>query len=196
MRNYIYGSLLLLAVSSTSVYAQHNEIDFSSGIGSGTGVFNISDWLMGNDFRPSKPAFTYSISYSHYLKHHISLGFALCYFADQGTNKYQNSLFNSSDSILGTYKRQTFIIAPEASFPYYIEHGFKLYVRVNIGMRFSYEEFNYYSSTHYQSSDHQLFMPVAQITPLAMRFGTHVGGFVEFGWGYKGMINLGLFCKL
>jgi hypothetical protein len=71
-----------------------------------------------------------------------------------------------------------------------------MYARVSVGMRFSYENYNYNSSVHYQSSDHQQFLPVGQITPLAFRFGTFAGGFVEFGWGYKGVINLGLFCKL
>jgi hypothetical protein len=195
MRKFLCFILLLQLGFSLPAHAQHDEIDISSGIGPGVAIFNVSDWLMQNDFEPSKFAFTYSASYSHYLRPFVSIGLVISYFTDQGTNKYQNSLITSSDSILGNYKRQTFIIAPQASFPYYIQHGFKMYARVSVGLRFSYEDYNYNSIAHYPSSDHQQFLPVTQITPLGFRFGTFAGSFIEFGWGYKGMINLGLFCK-
>lgn len=189
--------LLLIAIAPISAFAQHDEIDVSVGTLNSTEIFSINDWLLGYDFRPAHAVPNYFASYKRYYHNHISFGFTIGCFFDEGQNKYIEHFFSSSDYVMGTYKRRSIVIAPEASFPYIIRHGFKFYALVGVGLRGSWEEYTYYPTSQYHSTgNEQLFIPLGQITPLAFRFGNKAGGFAEFGWGYKGIINLGLFCKI
>jgi hypothetical protein len=37
--------------------------------------------------------------------------------------------------------------------------------------------------------------PTGQLTPFGIRYGKNTGAFAEIGWGYKGILNLGVSAK-
>ncbi|GLU50847.1 hypothetical protein [Dyadobacter frigoris] len=45
-------------------------------------------------------------------------------------------------------------------------------------------------------SDYTNFGLTLQLTPLGIRFGRKFGGFAEIGYGYKGLVNMGINLKL
>jgi hypothetical protein len=40
-----------------------------------------------------------------------------------------------------------------------------------------------------------LLRPTGQLTPFGIRYGKNTGAFAEIGWGYKGILNLGVSAK-
>jgi len=176
------------------VYAQYHEIDLSVAKGNATVISDFIDGLDNFDFISKKSSYDYFFTYKYTLENNIGFGLTLGYFTDEGYLGY--IVGHEEDDIgLGTYKRTSYIISPEITFPYVVEYGFKFYSIVALGIRLSDTKIDYVPNPKYLESSSQI-APAIQLTPLAFRFGTRVGGILELGWGHKGMINLGLFCKI
>jgi len=191
----IFFSGLFFAKNS---FAQRNEFDASINAGNATIVlhggyerFETGNYFVAKSFSPS-----YFLSVRHFFSNRFGLGLTLGYFADHGDYSY---LERYHQYYLGsTYTRSSYIISPEITLRYFIQSGLKLYMLVAMGVRISSANINISGNTIYADARPQthVVIPALQYTPIGVRWGTKAGGFAEFGWGYKGIINLGLFCKI
>jgi hypothetical protein len=100
--------------------------------------------------------------------------------------------------ILSTYKQRITTIAPELYYIYFFGKYFEGYTLVGVGPSFI-------SNTTVTNANGTVAGGTAttsrdafkvQYTPIGIRFGGRLGGFLELGIGYKGVVNAGLSFKL
>ena len=110
-------------------------------------------------------------------------------------------VMGGSDAESGHYKVHTFTLAAEALFAYKKREDFMFYGYLGFGGAYFNEV--YTLNSYSVGSPHLPELPsnpynykdvhwTAQVTPIGMRFGDEVAGFLEFGFGYKGLISGGL----
>lgn len=187
---------VLLLLSSKHSFAQRNEFDASINIGNATivskGTFETV--FTNNELTPKSFSPSFFLTLKHYFPNHLGLGITGGIFFDHGDYAAgdHDNYYN-----IGTYSRTSFIVSPELEVPYYIEHGLKLYMIVGLGARFSNVNISYYPNSYapYTHPETSVIIPAFQYTPIGIRFGSGIGGFAEFGWGYKGILNGGFFMK-
>jgi hypothetical protein len=76
---------------------------------------------------------------------------------------------------------------------YVANQTFKIYANFGIGATFGMIHYtNLLNETNYKWAKRFNY----QITPIAFRFGNNIGGFVELGFGYKGIFNGGIFFNM
>jgi len=106
-----------------------------------------------------------------------------------------------TDAVSGHYSVHTYTLAGEALFTYKKRNSATFYGYLGFGGTY----FNdVYTLNPASVGDPRLpYLPgnpynykdvhwTAQVTPIGMRFGDEVAGFLEFGFGYKGLISGGL----
>jgi len=66
-----------------------------------------------------------------------------------------------------------------------------------LGLAYTYGTLKYDSSTpQEESSTDNISLPNFHLTGVGLRVGKSFGGFAEFGFGYKGIVNMGLSYQL
>ena len=91
--------------------------------------------------------------------------------------------------VVGNFKRSAYSIVYEHAFRYINKPVFQMYSGFAIG--YTIKNINYEMNTgEKESSDanHMAF----QFNAVGFRFGKQIGGFFEFGYGYKGIFNGGI----
>jgi hypothetical protein len=99
---------------------------------------------------------------------------------------------------VGNIQRSRYTIASEITFTYVrLGNGLvSLYSLVGLGYTFNYQTTRYAGSdTRYYTPDGNPVVFNGHISPIGIRFGRALGGFAEFGTGYKGVMNYGLSYK-
>lgn len=96
---------------------------------------------------------------------------------------------SANDSILGTYTARDYIIAAEAKFYYSIKKSFRSYSGIGIGITTRSHGFEQKSGENLYKTE---AVPTFHLNFMGLRFGDRIAFFVEFGIGYKGIINAGL----
>jgi hypothetical protein len=104
----------------------------------------------------------------------------------------------SYDGIIGSFwvegetvnhcKYSTFTIAPEVDFRYFQKEKFNLYSSAAVGITFFTEEVNNAPGKRNYADVH--------LSVIGFRYGQNLGAFAELGFGFKGLINLGVNLKL
>jgi hypothetical protein len=164
-------------------------------------------------------SFPYSMSgaafltYRHYFDKKIAVGVTigldnqtgdLSYGRDPGYN------FNSySNSPSGYYRREVYTGAVELLVNYRSEYKYKVYGYIGCGYTSAKFTFNFFdnipSQNVFYGTPGSMFLHKnttvdfshfsGQITPIGFRRGEAVAWFVEFGFGYKGLVSGGLSVK-
>lgn len=122
-------------------------------------------------------------SYKYFVSEKIAVGATVGYNSRAKPFNYEN-WNRRNDGI------EVLTIAGEGSFYYLKRRNFGLYALGGMGC-FIVTSGNY--NTNY--SAYNDFGLTLQLTPLGVRFGRKVGGFAEIGYGYKGLVNMGVNIK-
>ena len=146
------------------------------------------------------------VTYRHYLSERFALGVTAGFDNEGGDLSYGNKQKNATgiDGNSGYYVLHTYSLAVELLFVYYKNNKFMSYTSVGVGGTY----FND-MCTIYPNTPHGYPVPLPsnpyeynkafydmQVTPIGLRLGGKFAGFVEFGFGYKGVVHGGLSLRL
>ena len=117
------------------------------------------------------------LNYKYYLTKKVTIGMVIAY---ENINTYGSNL----------------IFAPEFTYSYYDNKDdrirVKMYGGASIGLAV-FDDYMYNPQSYYiAKTDRSGAKFTGQVTPFAIRIGRKVGGFLELGYGYKGIFNFGL----
>ena len=152
-------------------------------------VVTVGYLVRPDSYRVYTPFFGYRCQFAK----HFSLGAIVAF--DANSVKVYNGT-NISDPAVSMRKvnRRYMTFAVEPTFNYMCRPSLQLYGYVGLGgtvVSFSNTKFDDGTSTNVS----RLPFINAHITPIGIRFGKALGGFAEFGYGYKGILNVGISCR-
>ncbi|MDR1743854.1 MAG: hypothetical protein LBR48_08595 [Dysgonamonadaceae bacterium] len=162
--------------TSQIVFTLSDALSNSLGIG-GMNVNNLS----------GSPAF--HVGYKYWLTERFGVGATLAMGSESG------NVFNLEKQYQGQIQRYYSNVAAEAAFNYINSEIFKVYALGGVGGLFLNQKYEPDGGSGTDKNDKGLFLDY-QITPIGIKVGKNVGGFAEVGFGYKGIVNIGLFVRL
>lgn len=180
--------LVLLSITSYCQDEGKSEIGISAGILPTEDIVNETlirfvDLFFPNRRHVSVDNVSVFGSYKYFVSEKIAVGATVGYNSRAKPFNYENwNRRNDGVKVL------TF--AGEGSFYYLKRRDFGLYALAGMGY-FVVTSANYNNN----NSDYNNFGLTLQLTPLGVRFGRKVGGFAEIGYGYKGLVNMGVNAK-
>lgn len=191
---------LLIAIMPCTLRAQEqagdHEVGMSYGRLSGTEVFKLFRERRPNPDHPTYRVERYSsgnifATYRYNVRRGISFGVTMGteFFA---YDRYTNPAF-SSPVFIARYHVNVTTLAIESRFVYYNSKFLRLYGLAGFGGRLYHERSSPRQEFDGLPSSKAFFN--CQLTPLGFGFGDQLKGFVELGFGYKGMMNFGLSCR-
>jgi hypothetical protein len=127
------------------------------------------------------------LSGRYYVNSWLGVGLTL------GMEIIKADLVNGEDVIIGDYTYRSQVIAAEFKFRYLNTEFLQLYSGLGSGFRFGKEKTRYLNDPP-DISDVGLW--TGHINLLGIRIGKGFGGFLELGYGYKGIFNVGISCHL
>lgn len=131
--------------------------------------------------RTYSPAFY--LSGGRMLSNRIYVGLAGAF--EKATGDYQQD-----NQIVGNFRRKTFSVAAEGRINYLNKAVVTLYGTGALGFTFN-------SQVSNRPAEWTEFVPVKNhftgyVSPIGARFGKDLGGYLELGYGYKGVLNAGI----
>jgi len=131
-------------------------------------------------------AFTPFLGYRYCFKKRFSLGGIFAF--DYNSVKLYNS---AEPDQKREVKRYYMTFAVEPKFNYMYRPAFQLYGYLGLGLTIiTFGNVSFDDGSNAEIS--RVPYINAHLTPIGMRFGKEFGGFVEFGYGYKGIVNAGV----
>ena len=213
----LYKTLFILSwctFSTAATYAKPktNRDEISVAVGKWTPIPLFRGVHAGKDGYSEYPvdhySGTFAVTYRYHLSRKNSLGIAVAYENESGGWFHLKNLGNrNGPDRFGTYKRNLYTIAAEAR-TLYSRNRNKLvftYGYIGVGITFR-NEVDAYSLEYYNSqfnnganqlsdkleiqSDQTHFN--IQLCPIGISVGGNIRGYVEAGFGYKGLFCAGL----
>jgi hypothetical protein len=191
----VFASLLTLNL--TSIAQSKHEVSLGFGFGT-TNEFNgstsstISDLfsalLMTDSYSENvKYSPAWHVGYKTFLtsKQKLAVGATFAYQSVKGDYSYGSQK-------AGDLHRNFYTIAAEADYRYIKKEKFHLYSGLGFGYTFSNETLSPISGSEKKTSSGNVDF---QLIGIGARYGSNVGGFIELGFGYKGMICAGFFFR-
>lgn len=116
-----------------------------------------------------------------------SLGFALSYakLAIPGTAHFSRQGF----SFAGRHVFSRTVMAAEARKVYFSRHGLSGYARLGLGAAQRDYDFEFEGGGRNKGEDRSAV--AMHISPIGLSYGGRVRAFMEFGYGYRGLVSLG-----
>ena len=153
-------------------------------------VFTLGYLVEPNEYKAVTPFVGYRYNFSK----HFSLGGMFAY----DSNSVKVARDNDNDGKLDTsdkqiVKRRYMTFAVEPKFNYLAKPAFQIYGYLGLGVTVvKFGNVTKFANNDQPEAEKQLPYFNAHLTPIGMRFGKEFGGFVEFGYGYKGIMNAGI----
>lgn len=117
------------------------------------------------------------------LSDQFSLGLGAAF--EKATGDYEQR-----DQKVGSFIRNTYTVALEGKYLYLNEEDFRLYGLAGLGYSFNQQEIQKPAEwTDFLVEKHHFN---GHISPVGVEVGRQLSGFAEAGFGYKGVLNLGL----
>lgn len=188
-------AIALFAGILSNTFAQERKHELTLGYGIGTTsefVDAFSDVLVtgisGGHFKSDNGSYTgsFHIGYKYGLTDRLWLG---------GTFLYESGKSDAlvDDQRQGKFNDYFYTLAAEARYNYLSKEKFALYGLLGAGATLYHQK---YAPDHGgKETDSQVHFNF-QLTPLGIRYGGKWGVFAEAGFGYKGVISLGVFAGL
>jgi hypothetical protein len=107
-----------------------------------------------------------------------------------GYNRIWSDLISSGE-LVGENIRDYYTVAAEWNIHYLRFEMFQMYSGGGLGATFVFEDNSYYRQIEGISSESKVY-PNFNFTFVGVRFGGNLGGFIETGIGYKGLLAFGL----
>lgn len=102
-----------------------------------------------------------------------------------------NADLSSGSDVIGESLREFYTIAAEWDIHFLRLETYQMYGGGGIGVTFIFEDNSFYLPGYNTYSDSRVY-PNFDFTIIGLRFGRQIGGFVEFGFGYKGLLRFGV----
>ena len=208
---FVYLTMLLISLAAPNVlHAQYNHsyTPPDNEIYAGEGIVTLEElkgWtgpggLSGFVSAPSAISGAAFITYRRFITRRLALGFTAGIDNESGDLSYGNPEQNATglEGTTGHYNVHSYTLAAEALFAYIKKGRFMFYGYGGAGATIFKEDYTLYygngtpvtlPSNPYTYS-HTYFN--CQVSPIGIRFGGNVAGYVEMGFGYKGLICGGL----
>lgn len=97
------------------------------------------------------------------------------------------------DINVGKFNNNYYTISVEGDFRYINNPKFKLYSLIGVGGTLLHQK--YKGDQLYADKENSNIFFNFQITPVGLKYGNRFGGFLELGFGYKGIVTAGLFFR-
>ncbi|MDR2773554.1 MAG: hypothetical protein LBC19_02220 [Tannerella sp.] len=188
-------AITCLLFLGTNVYGQQKKHSLEVGLGiwnTNEIINSFSDMIVSslpNDIK-MKDEGSYGSVHLGY-KYHSSRIFAVGGFV---AYDYAKSKGLSGGYETGMFYKTHYTFALEAELTYLPLGSFNMYGLVGIGETFYHLEYKSSSSESMNDSDTNPYTTF-QITPVGLRIGRNAGAFLEIGFGYRGILNAGLFAR-
>ena len=200
----IVSLLVLFAINSqaqditqTEKKLKRHEITVGSGFAGTALMYNSTTFSYSSSavegyhwsYHTEDDLFSHFASYKYWLNERMALGVSFLYdFTRIGLEKAEDHI-----SIYGhgcfyeEYIRIFPTLAAELTFKYVCHPTWELYALFGLGVTVAImPEVSFPTSTFLN----------AHFSPIGLRVGKSVGGFIEFGYGYKGVLNAGISVRL
>lgn len=183
--------LLLIMVSTAISQTQKISVEASYGFVSGDRILSGTEDILGQvvtlgmGVEKENQQFVGPVGWT--VRYHFSethaVGLVACY--EQSTG----DLVNNEDLVVGDFVRQRFVLATEFKLTYLNAKQVQLYGTSGIGYTFGTDEYNYPNEESTPANKQHL---AVYFSPFGIRVGNTIGGFFEMGYGYKGIVNMGV----
>lgn len=197
-------TILILMFAHIGLFSQsydrsylHHDIMFGYGIAA-TDMFQDINSTMLDELYPDMRYIRdnyggtgiISLTYRHITKNEMMFwGISAAY------NKTKGEIYNIGQ-FEGELVRSFITIAIEGQYRYQNLKKVQLYSGLGIGYTFGSETLDPPSESGKTSSSGSINKFAWQINALGIRIGNSIAGFIEFGYGYKGIVNVGLSIQL
>jgi hypothetical protein len=188
MRTLLFATFVASLLNNSYSEAQtmsRNEVQIGAGIYANEHVAmdmleNFVRSLFGSEPKTLEPKTMANLSYYYRVKPKIAVGMGIGYNSAEYRGMHEKA--NKPG-----YRTKTAVMAFEMKLYYKEKDNVSLYGGAGFG--------NFYRQDQLISYPDQTYSDTAitfQITPLGIRLGKRVGAFVELGYGYKGIANVGV----
>ncbi len=111
-----------------------------------------------------------------------------------GYENMTSDLTNKNQELVGNEKAQYISIMAEGSVRYVNKRIFQMYSGLAAGYTLAGSKI--ITTSGDESDTDEFYHFNFQVNVVGFRLGTWIGGFLELGFGYKGIVNFGLSCQL
>ena len=184
--------LLSFIIGSTQARDRKHEFSVSAGALTTNDILDLytsvltTTFTMGYYKEENKDiSAAYGASYKYYLTKRFSLGADFTY-------QSMTADAVSGDQQVGTTDKSFYTFAARADFNYVANPAFKLYSGIGIGFTQINQEYTPNSSGDTPNTINEGTINF-QINALGIKVGRGFGAFLEGGFGYRGIVNVGLF---
>lgn len=175
-----------------------NAQDYRHEVSLGYGLFNTSDivnvfsdiivtGITGGNYKSenSRSTGTFHLGYKYALSEHLALGGIYAY-----TNNTSDAVINNIQE--GEFRNNYHTVAAEFEYRYINNPKITLYSAVGAGITVYSQKYLPFEG---KNSNKNIVHPDAHLSLLGLRFGSQYGFFAEGGFGYKGILNIGVFTR-
>ena len=186
--------ILLGFINQTYAQDKRHEVEIGMGIWNTNEIINtLSDMIinsvpLGIEMKDGTSWGSIHAAYRYRLTERIGIGGLFAY-----DYSYEKAYLN--DVRTGKFYKNHYTFAVEADYKYFAREKFSIYALGGIGMTLYNLKYKDQNDKARNGSDTDPYFTF-QITPLGLKYGRNYGGFVEMGFGYRGVINAGLFMCL
>lgn len=195
MKKYTFTFIILLLLLCTVTQAQTEEnklklyrLDVSAGLYTSKDIYSSIEFNTNDTWGKNSTA-TYFLSTSFYKKKRTEVGLAFGYQKPD----LEDRVIRGDNGQNGSIDVQYYTIMPQVRFNWVTsdDNLFEMYSIFGFALTFVDE-------TYTNDVDTDGFYPVpgAHVTGLGLRFGNKFGGFIELGFGTKGLMSGGLSYRL
>lgn len=192
----IYLVILLMAATiaafGQSTYNKH-QLTIAGGLFSDNEAVGLfSDVLsillpLGYKKMNSEPQIAeLSLGYKYNVAPRVDVGISLSYNSSKGDAYY-------FDTKVGDFHRQFYTIAAEGYYRYIDRDHLRLYGMVGLGVTYVTQDYDATSAMSLEDNQTSYFN--FQVTPIGVAYGNKLGVLAEVGYGYKGILNVGVFYR-
>ena len=176
---------MFLLVASMNAQSKKNELDLGVGVWSSNQIVGtlsdvIVSGLTGLKMENKSYIGAWHLGYKYSTSDRFALGPVLAF--DRGT----------SDVSSGKFTSNFYTLAVEGDYKYVNSDKFKLYSLAGVGATMLNQ--TYKPDAGDNKSQSKTFFN-GQITPIGIKYGSSAGVFAELGFGYKGILCVGVFCR-
>jgi len=193
--NVIIVFLFLFSFSVIQAQEKEKRHDISAGygivntdevLGVTTSIFTSIITLAHANRTNMKWSGLYNLGYKYRFGKMFPVGIAV------GYEQMSADLTDNDQVVLATEKGQLITVMLRGSIRYVNKRVFQMYSGLSVGYTFANYVVTEDDGTKSESSNNHFN---GQVNLIGLRVGTVVGGFLELGFGAKGIINFGLSCQ-
>ncbi len=190
MSKLILTTIAILFIFQSEAQENTNNHSISLGYGLGTyyslnkeaalnkiAVLNSPYYQLANIKSEGQFFFSYYFSINRKISIAIMLG-------------YERYLGKLSDGV-SNWNMRNIILMPQFNYTFSKKEKYMLYSLVGAGADYNIQRVNFYSGGIINSKTTQLLMSW-QVSPLCIRYGNKWAAFAEVGYGFKGILNVGV----